>query len=274
MSKKQVLQHNIIAPEHQGLEATLYAKEVLGISNRQLQKIVRTKGLMLNDRPIHSKTKLKAGDVLRLLLPFDEQVKIPIADPKGLIVLFEDPWLLGVEKPAGIPTYALENKPGLANQVTGYYVAQGIKITPRPLHRLDTPTSGVLVFAKGAKTQTLMNELWASGQVTRLYLALCQGQLREPLRIESDLDGKKALTKVSPLQLQPDFTRIQVEIVTGRTHQIRRHLAELGHPVLGDRRYEPRKKTSPRLMLHGEAVSFMHPHEKGQRIEIISPCPF
>ena len=191
MGKKQILAKEVVKDSEADIELGTYAKKVLGISNRRLQKVVRTKGLMVNGRSAHSKRKLRAGDQIEVRLPVVEQVKIPVANPGGLKVLYEDPWFVAVEKPAGIPTYAVHGSKGLANQVAGYFLTQGIKLTPRPIHRLDTPTSGVLLFAKDAQTQTLMNQLWQQNAVKRLYFALCSGHLDK----EQEIDTPFARTK-------------------------------------------------------------------------------
>lgn len=274
MPKKQTLTSVTISSEHSGLEIATYLKEVLGVSNRQAQRIVRTKGLILNGRVVHSKTKLQAGDDLQLRLPQGEQVKIQTASPHELTILYEDSWLLGVEKPAGLLTYDLRGQKGLANQVAGYYLSQGQQLTPRPLHRLDTPTSGVVVFSKDAATQTSMNELWSANEVKRFYWALCEGEITRPLELNTPLGNVPACTKVEPLKVYPNFTELKVELITGRTHQIRRHLAEINHPLLGDRRYGRSNQKSARLALHASCVRFPHPQNNGALVEITSPIPF
>lgn len=270
-TKRQTLASIKIDSEFVGLEVASFLREVLGISSRQLQKIVRTKGIRLNGRLVHSKSKLRLGDQLHVSLPEIQQVKIAVAEPGALMILFEDPWFLGVEKPAGLPTYAIHGDYGLANQVAGYFQSRGMTITPRPLHRLDTPTSGIVIFAKEAETQNKMAELWRTGRVKRFYWGLCQGILTDPLEITTPIDGMAAYTKVRPIQSFGELTELEVELVTGRTHQIRRHLASLGHPLLGDSRYGQKKNT--RLALHATTVSFCHPHQAGE-VKINSPIPF
>lgn len=273
MKKKQTIQEIVIAEEHNTMELAIYIKKILGISNRQSQKIIRTKGLILNGRPVHSKTKLASGDYLEIKLPKAEQVKIPIASSQGLVILYEDEWILGVDKPIGIPTYAVKGKHGLANMVAGYYQNQNLKLTPRPLHRLDTPTSGVVLFAKDAITQTSMGKLWAQYKVRRFYRAICQGQILETLNIKIPLDKTSAHTKVIPLKVHENFTELEIELITGRSHQIRRHLAWSGHALIGDRRYGKGQKKSTRLALHASCVRFPHPYKNNEILEISSEVP-
>lgn len=273
MRRKQVIATDIVQAPNAGLELGAYAKQILGISNRRLQKAVRTKGLVVNGRPAHSKRKLRTGDQVEVMLPAEEQIKISVANYSSLKILFEDQWLLAVDKPAGLPTYAVQGTRGLANQVAGYFLAQNLKLTPRPVHRLDTPTSGVVLFAKDAITQTLMGELWANGKVRRLYFALCQGQLTTAQEINTPLKGQRAITRLTPIKVHPNCTELEVELITGRTHQIRQHLQLLGHPLLGDRRYGSGKKKGPRLALHATSVSFIHPQQQEQKVEVHSPVP-
>lgn len=272
MSKKQLLFDVFLEADHAGLSLTNYAKDVLGISNRQLQRIVRTQGLILNGRKAHSRTKIKAGDRLKIYLPHNQQLKIVANTQANLEILYEDQWLFAVNKQAGILTYDSKGTQGLSNQVAGYYLAQGMKLTPRPVHRLDKPTSGLLLFAKDAQTQTKLNELWASKKVKRLYWALCQGRLSEPLLIEIELDQAQALTKVEPERFYETFTELKVELITGRTHQIRRHLSHLGHPLVGDKRYGT--NNYPRLALHARELRFPHPWQENKEVIIHSPIPY
>lgn len=273
MKEKLVVAEDKVAPGCAGMELGRFARDVMGVSSRRLQKAVRTQGLLLNGRPAHSKTKVRSGDFVQVVLPAREQVKLPAASPQNLRILYQDPWLLGIDKPAGLPTYSPHSPKGAANQVAGYFLAQGLKLTPRPVHRLDTPASGVLVFAKDAQTQQALTELWAQGQVQRCYYAICQGRLEKPLEIDLPLQGRPALTKVQPLAVHSHCTELAVELLTGRTHQIRRHLAALGHPLLGDGRYGLAQGDQSRLALHASSVSFPHPQKKGELITICSPIP-
>ncbi|HAI52807.1 MAG: RluA family pseudouridine synthase [Limnochordia bacterium] len=271
MQGKIIIKQAEVKPSEAGLELGVFAREVLGLSSRRLQKAVRTQGLMRNGRPAHSKSKLRAGDVVQVALPAQEQVKIPVAKAGGLRILYEDEWLLAADKPAGLPTYSVKDQGGLANQVAGYFLSRGLKLTPRPVHRLDTPASGVVLFAKEAEVQAEISALWAQGQVRRIYYAICLGKWERPGTIELPIQGRRAVTKLEPLKVHPHCTELLVELVTGRTHQIRRHLAALGHPLWGDVRYGgPR---GPRLALHALEVSFPHPRKKGEQLKICSPLP-
>lgn len=272
MEDKVILAEAEVEAPWAGWELGAFARQRLGISSRRLQKAVRTRGLLVNGRPAHSKSKLRQGDFVQVVLPAQEQLKLPAASPAELVILYEDAWLLAIDKPAGLPTYSVQDGRGAANQVAGFFLAKGIRLTPRPVHRLDTPASGVLVFAKDAAVQAALTELWGAGRVRRCYYAICQGQLEKPAEIDLPLDGHPALTKVAPLQVHPHCTELAVEILTGRTHQIRRHLAALGHPLMGERRYAA-GGGNQRLALHHTEVSLHHPKKNGEQLQICSLIP-
>src|SRR5437763_9304763 len=123
------------------------------------------------------------------------------------------------------------------------------------VHRIDTPTSGVVLFARTRTAAAKFSELFASGAMKKTYVAVVAGELKAPLTIDTPIDGKEALTLVLSGEPSPPQTFIECEIKTGRTHQIRVHLASIGHPVVGDKRYGG--PPAPRLMLH--AWKLEHP---------------
>lgn len=273
MQDKVIIAQGQADSKSAGQELGAFARQQLGVSSRRLQRAVRTGGLLLNGRPAHSKTRVRTGDRVQVALPTQEQLKIPPGDPSKLKVLYEDEWLLAVDKPSGLPTYAVQDTRGAGNQVAGYFRAQGLQLTPRPVHRLDAPASGVLVFAKDPQTQTALTEFWGSGKVQRFYYAICSGQLTVPQEVTLPLDGQPALTRVEPLRVHPHCTEVRAEILTGRTHQIRRHLSALGHPLLGDGRYGGQSGVKGRLALHAQSVIFPHPYKKEELLTISSPIP-
>jgi 23S rRNA pseudouridine1911/1915/1917 synthase len=273
LKKKRLVAQVTISHEHAGYELAAYVREVLMISSRQLQRIVRTKGLFVNGRLAHTKKILKTGDRLKILLPESERVKITPHRAKTEI-LFEDEWVLAVNKQAGIPMYSTTTEKGLANAVAFYLAENGHPITPRPIHRLDTPTSGVVLFAKSAETQTILTRQWTESDVTKIYWALCAGSLTKEQTIDTPIRGKQALTKVFPVREWNGFTELRVQIFTGRTHQIRIHLQQLGHPIVGDRRYNTGPlRNAPRMALHAYYLSLSHPH-MDKTVEITAPIPY
>jgi len=161
------------------------------------------------------------------------------------------------------------------------------------VHRLDMATSGLIVFARGAEMQRKLSRLFHDRKVAKRYIALTAGKLEQqqgevalpliadwPNRPKQKVDamsGKPALTRYRVLARTPDATRIELEPVTGRTHQLRVHLAAIGHPIAGDVLYGGNAlyhgPPAARLMLHASALSFVHP-VSGEVLELHSAPPF
>jgi tRNA pseudouridine32 synthase/23S rRNA pseudouridine746 synthase len=158
------------------------------------------------------------------------------------------------------------------------------------VHRLDMATSGLIVFARGKAAQRALSIAFASRSVSKRYVAVVQGEVTPaegeidlpliadwPQRPKQKVDfasGKPSLTRYRVLQVQGGTTRLELEPVTGRSHQLRVHLMAIGHPILGDALYAPQAVASaaPRLLLHAAALAFDHPF--GGRLQFESAVPF
>jgi 23S rRNA pseudouridine1911/1915/1917 synthase len=217
-----------------------------------------------------------------------------------LTVLHEDGDLLLVEKPAGLLTLPTQmgERDTLLSRVNAYLLH---RFRRRPyagvVHRLDKETSGVLVFARNCKALSDLQEIFRRHDVEREYVALVEGRVvREKGTIAADLvrdrgdrrrgtarkgeEGVRAVTHYSVLERLPAATLLSVRLETGRTHQIRVHLASIGHPVIGDAVYRPKhfrsaRPEAPRQMLHARSLAFRHPRT-GERIraEMSLPADF
>jgi 23S rRNA pseudouridine1911/1915/1917 synthase len=214
-----------------------------------------------------------------------------------LAVLHEDPSLVVVEKPAGLLTLATEanEKDTLLSRVNAYLQH---RYRRRPyvgvVHRLDKETSGAIVFARSRETLRALQELFQRHDVEREYVAIVEGHPpRDEGTIGLDLvrdagdrrrgtarpgeEGVRAVTHYRVLQRLPEAALVALRLETGRTHQIRVHLAAIGHPVLGDAVYRPRHSAppaieAPRQMLHARTLGFRHP-ETGSRVFVTSEPP-
>ncbi len=206
----------------------------------------------------------------------NKQLKIPI--------LYEDEYLIAVEKPAGLLSIATDKeKEETAYHLVSIYVKKrshnGIFI----VHRLDRETSGVLLFAKNENVKNILQEHWNTLVKTRGYYALVEGILSQKGTIRSFLKetkthvvysskkGKEAITHYEAIQNFKDKTLLDIHIDTGRKNQIRVHMKEMGHPILGDAKYG-NQKTFPRLALHAYHLEFIHPITK-KNISIQSEMP-
>jgi tRNA pseudouridine32 synthase/23S rRNA pseudouridine746 synthase len=210
-------------------------------------------------------------------------------------IVHVDPHLLVVDKPAGLPSV-----PGRtpALQECAASQAQALYDDALVVHRLDMATSGLLLFARGLQAQRVLNRAFEERQVEKAYVAVVRGRPpqargsialpliadwpRRPRQIVDHQRGKPSLTHwelLEPTRLQgsqgQDCTRVQLRPVTGRSHQLRVHLAAIGHPILGDDLYadEDTCARSSRLLLHATALAFPHP-DTGQPMNFHSAAPF
>jgi tRNA pseudouridine32 synthase/23S rRNA pseudouridine746 synthase len=185
-------------------------------------------------------------------------------------ILFQDEHLLIVNKPAG-----LLSVPGRGEDKQDCLSARLQQRFPDALvvHRLDMATSGLMVFARGEAMQRELSRMFREREVTKRYVALVAGVLEReagkidlplmvdwPNRPKSKVDhasGKPSLTRYRVLGIEDGDSRVELEPITGRTHQLRLHLASIGHPIIGDALYDGRK--AERLMLHATRLAFDHP---------------
>ena len=190
---------------------------------------------------------------------------------KKLKILYEDKELIVVSKPAKLLTIK-DNKGSrnLYSEVYDYLHKKREKVFV--VHRLDKDTSGIVLFAKSEKVKKILQEEW--DKVTRKYLALVEGNINKNGEIETYLyedknhyvyvtkdKGKYAKTLYEVKRIYKDKTELIITLVTGRKNQIRAHLAYIGHPIIGDKKYDSEMKAS-RLMLHAYFIEFKHPISK------------
>ena len=266
---KKTLAKVTITPELAGWTIAAILKDELHLSARQRQKVVRTRGIRLDGKQVHSLVKVKVGQVLEVLLPEVEQVKVP-ARPMDLDVLYEDEYLLVVNKPAGMTVHNVQpdGSASLAEGVAYYFQQHGRVITPRPVHRLDKDASGVVIFAKSAQIQEQLTKAWPDAE--KIYWVQVHGELTENGEITAPVKGKPARTKYTPLETHEGVTTLEVRLYTGRTHQIRIHLSQIGHPVVGDPLYGYGENQP--LALHCRQITIIHP-AFNQPIQFAAPLP-
>ena len=194
-----------------------------------------------------------------------------------LPILYEDHDLIAIEKPAGLLTISTEKeKKETAYHMVYDYVNQKSHGRIFVLHRLDQETSGIVIFAKNERTKKWMQDNWNNIIKTRGYYALVDGTglpkkgtihtwLKETktylVYSSKDQTGKEAITHYEVLKEKANTTLLDIHLDTGRKNQIRVHMKELGHPVLGDAKYG-NKKGFPRLALHAYHLEFIHPKTK------------
>jgi RluA family pseudouridine synthase len=204
------------------------------ISRRKARELIAQKHVLVNERRVAVASR-EVDDSDRIAV-VEEMPEIPV-------IASTDAWI-AIDKPAGMPA-----QPPRDREVRSAEELLRLEYGEIYLvHRIDTPTSGILLFARTRAEAARLSSLFATGAMRKVYLALADGEIDAEQRIESPVEVREATTIVRPLRRIDGRTLVEAEIVTGRTHQIRIHLASIGHPVAGDRRYGGSK--APRLMLH------------------------
>ena len=288
MKTERIFRIHRITDEYQGLTVEQYLKSHLQLSGRKIQKLTRLKGILLNNKPVYLQKKLKAGNTVSVLELSDRSYGVD-PEPGDIDILFEDDQIIVLNKPAGLLVHpAGQTARGtLANYLAAYFAQKGKVCTIRPLHRLDRDTSGCVAFAKDPLSQSLLEKQLAEGSFKRSYLAIVQGVLEPPAgTIDAPIgphplkanrraispQGEKAITHYRTVCTFQGMSLLALELETGRTHQIRVHLAALGHPVIGDKMYGKSSPLIKRQALHAWYLEFLHP-EDGRRIAVQAPLP-
>ena len=253
------------------------------VSWEQARKLCTTGKVFVDDeRALDPVRRVRAGQRVAV----DRAAPRPDATPAGFRIVFDDAHLVVIDKPSGISSVPYERKEtGTAmDLVRAAWRSRGKRATATPLyvvHRIDKDTSGLLCFAKTRLAERALHAVFQRHTAARAYLALAEGEVGA-MRIESDIvpdrgdgirgstrhagQGQHAVTFVEPLRRLPKATLCRVRLETGRTHQIRIHLSERGHPLVGETVYirdllsDGRTPIpSPRLMLHAARLGFPHP---------------
>lgn len=267
-------------------------KRRFGVSEMQLRRIRRTeRGLLLNDEEVYTIDSVNAGDKIEVILEPEERASAGVVPTKGeLDILFENEDVLILNKPAALAVHPSHGHfdTSLGNIVMWYYVSQGEKFVFRPINRLDRGVSGVMAVAKNAYTHTFASRLLHSGDFYREYLAVVDGIFdekkgkivapigrRDGSVIEREVrpDGDFAETHYEVIEECNGRSLVKVNPITGRTHQIRVHMAYLGHPLVGDFLYGEEIDELPgRCALHSHKLHMKLPLGGGE-VEIAAPLP-
>jgi 23S rRNA pseudouridine955/2504/2580 synthase len=244
-------------------------------------RLVRTGQVRINGRRAKPMKKLKAGDEVRIP-PVDTRPSAPVRVPQALVdetrrrIIHRDDDILVIDKPAGL---ALHGGSGLQFGLVD--VLEQIHPGIKPVHRLDRPTSGLVVFALNRQASVALQRAFSGRDVDKRYLALLSGALAEDrVRVDEPLkkirdgsgqhrvivaeDGQAARTEFRLLERLPGYSYVEATIETGRTHQIRAHAAHIGHPLAGDDRYNPDScpEGLERLFLHAHYLKLPWPEEQ------------
>ncbi len=282
------------------------ADSELDLSRSQVKRWIEAHAILLNDRPAKPGSHLKAGDRVSCTLPAPTPLSVE-PEPLPLTILYEDPSVIVVDKPAGMVVHpAAGNPSGTLVNALLYHCRDlaGINGVLRPgiVHRLDKGTSGVMVVAKDDEAYHHLTKQFKNRAVEKVYLAIARGIFnRDEGKVDADIGrhpserkrmsthtrrGRPAVTTWKVRERFDGFALLEIHPQTGRTHQIRVHLSSMGHPLLGDPLYGRRGRSGTgqdpvlrghlerlgRQALHAHRLGFIHPRT-GERVEFVSPMP-
>ncbi|MFG6496374.1 RluA family pseudouridine synthase [Fictibacillus sp. UD] len=247
--------------------------------------------LFVNKDEVTVRTLLKSGDEVTVCFPPETKSESMEAEDISINIEFEDEHFLVVNKLAGMPTIPslYQPKGSLAAAVLFYYQEKGIPGTFHAVNRLDKDTSGIVLIAKHRFAHSLMSKQQINKSIKRGYIAFVHGKIKNqegtidaPIGRNPDSiiermvreDGQHSITHYEKIDYLPDhdFSVVRLKLETGRTHQIRVHMASIGHPLLGDDLYGGSLDLINRQALHSERTIFTHPFT-GEQIKLEVSCP-
>ncbi|MBQ4347650.1 MAG: RluA family pseudouridine synthase, partial [Firmicutes bacterium] len=263
-------------------------------SRSRLHGLIKDKEVLLNGASAKPSSRLKAGDKIKVYVPEAESTELS-AENIPLDIYYEDNELVVVNKPRGMVVHpAPGHSSGTLVNALMYHCKDSLsgingEIRPGIVHRIDKDTSGLLMVAKTDSAAVSLSSQLACHSITRIYYALAHNNFKEdkgtidkPVarhkterkKMAVDPSGRRAVTHFEVLERFGRYTFLKLRLETGRTHQIRVHMAHMGHPLLGDMVYGP-KKDNFKLegqMLHAGVLGFIHPLS-GEYMEFNAPLP-
>ncbi len=254
-------------------------KEQLLLSDRLITRLKKANKIYLNNLPTYTKKPVTVGDTVSVLIDFEEDNSNIVATEIPLDIIFEDEYLLVINKPAGIAIHPsiLHYNDSLSNGVKFYFDKLKLKKKIRIVNRLDRNTSGLVIFAKNEYIQECLIRQMKTKEFKKEYLAIVEGILpnksgtldypiarKEGSIIERCVapKGDRAITHYNLLKTFNNLSLVHIVLETGRTHQIRVHFSYINHPVLGDTLYGHPSKLINRQALHSYKITFVHPVSK------------
>ena len=272
----------VVTDNKKDLRLDIYIASLnLDISRSMAQKKIKNKEVLVNGKEEKESYKLKVGDTVEIILTEPKETKLKPEDIP-LDIVYEDEDIIVVNKAKGMVVHPGNGNPegtlvnAILNHCKGTLSGIGGEIRPGIVHRIDKDTSGLLVIAKNDKAHINISEQIKNRQVKKIYTALIRGNLPEdratinmPIgrsiqdrkKMAVRKDGKEAVTHIEVQKRYQNYTLIKVKIDTGRTHQIRVHMAQIGYPIIGDEVYSNGKNEFgvKGQMLHSTILEFKHP---------------
>lgn len=284
-----------VPAEDSGKRIDLYLSEFssrngLGLSRTSIQRLIREGKVTLNGK-VKPHYKVRQGDEIRVLIEDKLQPQLA-AESINLEIVYEDKDVAVINKPPGLVVHPGAGNPEhtMVNALLHHFrsLSDVNPLRPGIVHRLDKETSGLIVIAKSNTAHLALSRQFAAHSIKRKYIALVKGRVefdegvievpigRHPFKRKSMAAGfgentRYAKTAYRTLKRLDDSSILELTPFTGRTHQLRVHLAFLGHPILGDAKYGGKNGFS-RLALHAQSIGFVHP-ATGKFMEFTSPLP-
>lgn len=280
----------LVGPSLAGLRLDQATAACTGLSRRRVRALIAEGWVWVNGQACRVASRgVKLGDVVDVL-PSSDRLAAPPPLPPPLPLLFEDGWLVAVDKPPGALTQpARERLPGELSAVEQVCLQlsfrEGHRVELKVVHRLDRIASGVLVFAKHHDAAATLSRAFAGRLAEKRYLAVVTGAppnettinapiVPDPLlsgRFRVGAGGRNAITCLRRLAQAGEVSLVELRPLTGRTHQLRVHLASIGCPIVGDTLYGSRAE-APRPLLHAAQLVLPHPKD-GHQLELSAPLP-
>ena len=280
---KTLLTFNVV---NEAILIDFIMEKMHGISRNRAKALIVNRVVLVNNAiTTHPLTELKPGAVVQL----DRSKHKHAFHSKDLDIVYEDPYLLVIDKHPGLLSMSNNTRQLTAQTVLNRYLEKGGgRNTSHIVHRLDRDTSGLMVYAKDVQTQQTFVDGWQELVTDRRYIALVEGVFEKPQGCvrswltedkrfithssPTDNGGKYAVTHYNVLTSSNGYSLVECVLETGRKNQIRVHMAELGHPVVGDAKYGSKNDPMRRLGLHAYMLCFTHP-VTGKRLRFETPVP-
>ncbi len=284
-----------VEPEYAGLRIDLAINRKFGQISRTLaQEMLKTGEIKVGNQLVKPGLKVKGGENVEIAFRPEEVEPEIKATTLDFPILFEDRHMIAIDKPAGLVVHpgAGKEKTTVVSALLGHTKLSPIGAPTRPgvVHRLDKDTSGVMILAKTRDAHRKLAEAFAGHELEKEYLAIIQGHIvnrkgrievaierdkihRKRMKATSAEKGRMAISIFEVLEYLKGATLVKVKILTGRTHQIRVHMAFTGHPLLGDVTYGGKRlEKKAEHFLHSHRLALKHP-VTGKQLEFIAPMP-
>lgn len=246
-----------------------------------IQKNIRKKNFKINDKRAKKDDFVKYGDIIRMYITDEDYQKWVRKDnfeasDFDLDIIYEDENILIIDKKSGVLSHAANASDygkNLVDQMTSYLYktnkvnSRDLTFRPSIVNRLDRNTAGLIIGAKNSKTLRSLNEAIRNGKINKYYLTIVEGELKKDFAIDTNIskfenknmvkdnkEGKRIITKFHPLESKNNFTLLECELITGKTHQIRYSLNKNSTPIIGDRKYSKSKINYKKINLNNQAL--------------------